>query len=67
MFFDAIYRSNLFYILRLICKEKKSQVVSCLNRLIANFHNIKFLLFLDVNGLNINDQNNKLNCVKGKI
>ena len=42
-FTNTIYRSRLLYILRQICKKKYSQVRSCLNRLIAYFHNINFL------------------------
>ena len=42
----VIYHSSLFYILRLMCKEKNySQNKSCLNRLIVYFHNINFYNF----------------------
>ena len=39
----TIHRLSLFYILRLLCKEKYSQMRSYLNHLIAYFCYIKFL------------------------
>lgn len=60
MVIDAIYRSNLFYMLRLMCKKKYNQVESCLNYLIVYFHKLVFYNFLKRIAKYINYQKNTL-------